>query len=112
MELIAGFYIIIGAFQSSDFERKVVSLTGADANAHQQLDNIDTKDTAFFFPQSATGCYDCIVNIGDDYNINDIISGGVSATDRNGLSLRKAYLTGLARTRYDLYYVNSYFGYQ
>lgn len=105
----AGTLEVVGAYPSSDFERKSLSLTGEDANAHSQLDGTDSDSdsSAYFIPQPYTACYDCIVNISDNYSIDDIIDGStldVPAT------LRKTYLTALARSRYNLYTANGYFG--
>lgn len=65
----------------------------------------------YFYPQEATGCYNCIVNASGDYNIDDIIKGEVegynTGNNKKKLNiLRKRYLTGLARERYDLYKSN------
>ena len=65
----------------------------------------------YFYPQEATGCYNCIVNASGDYNIDDIIKGEVegykTGDNKKKLNiLRKRYLTGLARERYDLYKSN------
>ena len=71
-----------------------------------------------------TGCYNCIVNATSDYDTDDIISGNdlidfsnrfenggtgtisFSKNNSNYQSLRKFYLTALARERYDLYKSN------
>ena len=55
-----------------------------------------------------------MVTVSDEYSTDDIIEGYV--TDNNGnvtnvSDLQKAYLTALARARYDLYVLNEYFGY-
>ena len=109
-----GTYTIEGAYSSSDFERKNLSLTGADANAHSQLTGTDEGESAYFFPQTYTACYDCIVNISDTYSIDDIIEGTIKKDGGTTIqvpdALRKKYLTALARTRYNLYTVNGYFG--
>lgn len=70
----------------------------------------------YFYPQArigktTTGCYNCIVNASGDYNIDDIIKGEVegykTGDNKKKLNiLRKRYLTGLARERYDLYKSN------
>ncbi len=73
-------------------------------------------DTAYFFPQEYTACYDCIVNISDTYSIDDIIEGGDIKDEEGNIiasvkeDFRRIYLTALARTRYNLYTVNGYFG--
>ena len=116
-----GTVTIKGAYASSDFERKTVSLTGSDANAGAQLTGTDSDAYAFFYPQisetystTTTACYDCIVTASDEYSIDDIIEGSVTENNGNIINvpeLKKFYLTALARTRYDLYVTNEYFGY-
>ena len=120
-ELNSGSTSIVGAYASSDFRRKTVSLTGSDANAGAQLTGTDSDAYAFFYPQvstayspESTACYDCIVTVSDTYSTDDIIEGMVE--DSNGSTinvsdLQKVYLTALARARYDLYITNGYFGY-
>ena len=103
---------IINAYASSQFKRKTVSLTGADANAHTQLTpNADAGHYAYYYPQSYTSCYDCIVTASDAYSTDDIIAGkiGATATVDVPAELRNVYLRALARTRYDLYLTNGYF---
>ena len=61
-----------------------------------------------------TGCYNCIVNANIDYDIDDIIKGDVKDyltgkkiyQESDLADVKKAYLTGLARERYDLYKSN------
>lgn len=63
-----------------------------------------------------TGCYNCIVNSNSDYDIDGIIKGEIkdyltekTLYNKNNFELeavRKTYLTGLARERYDLYKSN------
>lgn len=114
---------IQGAYASSDFERKGISLSGSDANAHTQINDFlsesgPSTDVAYFFPQTGyTACYDCIVNMADTYSIDDVVKGGdVKNEDGNTVgtindAVRKVYLTALARCRYNLYTINGYFGY-
>ena len=120
-QIESGAVTIAGAYPSSDFERRTVSLTGSDANAGAQLTGTDSDAYAFFYPQIAedysetsSACYDCMVTVSDEYSTDDIIEGVV--TDINGNStnipeIQKVYLTALARARYDLYVLNEYFGY-
>ena len=119
-QLNSGSVTIVGAYSSNDFRRRTVSLTGSDANAGAQLSGTD--DTyAFFYPQvstayssTPTACYDCIVTVSDAYSTDEIIEGEVVDSDGNTINvsdLQKVYLTALARTRYDLYITNGYFGY-
>lgn len=99
--------------------------------------NINEGKYAYFYPQPYGACYDCIVTASDAYSTDDIIAGkvidkfgrdrddygnlygniqdkngnDVNIKNLNGVNLQKYYLTALARARYDLYLVNSYFGY-
>ncbi|MGN1326558.1 MAG: hypothetical protein ACI4VQ_00505, partial [Clostridia bacterium] len=115
---------IIGAYASVDFKRQSVSLTGSDANAGGQLTGADEGGYAYFYPQQGTSCYDCIVTASDAYSTDDIIKGEIvirnsegvitrtiNTTNNNGLKeIRIWYMRALARTRYDLYLTNGYFG--
>ena len=110
----AGTVTIKGAYASSDFKRASLSTTGADANAHTQINDFlsasgPSTDVAYYFPQSGcTACYDCIVSASSDtYSIDDVIK---EASGINNL-VRQRYLTALARCRYNLYTINGYFGY-
>lgn len=116
---------IIGAYASVDFRRQSVSLTGSDANAGSQLTGSDEDSYAYFYPQQGTSCYDCIVTASDAYSTDDIIKGEIvirdsegnitqkiNTTNNSGLAnIRTWYMRALARTRYDLYLTNGYFGY-
>lgn len=109
---------IAGAYASSEFKRKTVSLTGADANAHSQLTGTSSGSYAYYYPEAYTACYDCIVTASQTYSTDDIISDNVkddegnkiNITNLNGQNLREWYLRALARCRYDLYLTNGYFG--
>lgn len=78
------------------------------------VDNSNISGSANF--KYLTGCYNCIVNSNADYNIDGIIKGeikdyltGKTLYNKNNFELeavRKTYLTGLARERYDLYKSN------
>ena len=115
---------IVGAYQNSDFERIAISITGADANAHTQLNDEEDQSKAYYYPQfsirengtlqaAATACYDCIVNASDAYSTDDIIQNVDGIGDVNGLNgnLKTTYIRALARCRQDLYVTNGYFGY-
>lgn len=97
---------IIGTYTDLSFLRQTVKVS--ESNIH------------YFYPQSrvgstTTGCYNCIVNASADYDIAEIITGSIKdfATQKEIYSasqiagVRKAYLTGLARERYDLYKSNN-----
>lgn len=119
--LHAGDATINGAYPSSEFERKTVSLTGADANAHSQLLGADAGNFAYYYPESYTPCYDCIVTVSQIYSTDNIIADNIRDNNGNQVNitnmgptsqnLRQMYLTALARSRYNLYITNGYFGY-
>ncbi len=78
------------------------------------VDNSNISGSANF--KYLTGCYNCIVNSNSDYDIDGIIKGEIkdyltekTLYNKNNFELeavRKTYLTGLARERYDLYKSN------
>lgn len=78
------------------------------------VDNSNISGSANF--KYLTGCYNCIVNSNSDYDIDGIIKGEIKdyltekiLYNKNDFELeavRKTYLTGLARERYDLYKSN------
>ena len=55
---------ITGAYASSEFERKTVSITGEDSNAHSQLlgGDVDSGKYAYYYPEAYTPCYSCMVS--------------------------------------------------
>ena len=104
-DLIDGNYTIVGAYNAIDFERQTVV--------------ISENNEVYYYPQAYTRCYNCIVNVSKTYDIDGIIDGklqkynlvtGTYETYNKDISsLRKMYLTALARERYDLYRTNGYF---
>lgn len=113
--------ILDAAYVNSDFKRQTVKVTGEDINAYTQLNGTtEDKSFAYFYPQSATADYHCIVNASDGYKIDDIIEGKLKLYDSEGkieaeynkdiTKLRQVYLKALARERYDLYNTNGYLG--
>lgn len=71
----------------------------------------------YYYPHANVKCYNCMVNVGTTYNIDDIINGVIRIYNRNTdtyeedrtkriPNLRKVYLTALARERYNLYQTN------
>ena len=110
---------IQGAYPSSEFERKTVSITGEDSNAHSQLLGTDSGKYAYYYPEAYTPCYDCIGTTEGVYSTDNIISNTVkdnngndiNMTNLGGTNLRQWYLTALARSKYNLYITNGYFGY-
>ena len=90
---------VSGVYTSLSFLRQTVKVN--EANIH------------YFYPQARknktmTGCYNCIVNATGNYDIDEIISGKIIDEEGNVKDIsknkaRKAYLTGIARERYNLY---------
>lgn len=90
-----------------------------DLSFARQTVKINEVQNQYFYPQArvgktTTGCYNCIVNASVDYDVDSIISGQINDpntgsviyTESQLAAVRKAYLTGLARERYDLYKSN------
>lgn len=112
---------ITGAYASSEFQRKTVFITGEDSNAHSQLlgGDVDSGKYAYYYPEAYTPCYSCMVSASKAYSTDDIIadtvkdtSGSkVNITNLGGTNLRQIYLSALARSKYNLYITNGYFGY-
>jgi hypothetical protein len=125
-DLKANNVTITGAYASSEFERKTVSITGEDSNAHSQLlgGDVDSGKYAYYYPEAYTPCYSCMVSASQTYSTDDIIKDEVYKVENNQrrkvnitdlgsnhINLRQVYLTALARSRYNLYITNGYFGY-
>lgn len=101
-EIIDNSYSIVGAYNMIDFERQTVV--------------ISEGNEVYYYPQAYTKCYNCIVNVSVNYEIDAIIQGKLRQYNKNTdtyetinkdiTNLRKAYLTALARERYDLYRTN------
>ena len=97
---------VISGYKNIDFERQTVVIN--DANE------------VYYYPHANEKCYNCMVSIAEIYNIDELIDGEItvfntneenySTIDVKNTSLRKIYLTALAREKYDLYKINSYFG--
>lgn len=71
----------------------------------------------YFYPQgrvgrTTTGCYNCIVDSSSDFSVDGVVSNHIEAfsssqvVPRDITAVRRSYLTGLARERYDLYKSN------
>jgi hypothetical protein len=108
--LIDNGYDIIGAYSIIDFLQQTVV--------------VSTDNEVYYYPHADQKCYNCIVNITQTYEINDIIKGQLKEYDasadeykditnklnstqlENFEKLRKTYLSALGRTRYDLYRTN------
>lgn len=90
-----------------------------DLSFMKQTVKVNEVKTRYFYPQTrmgrlTTGCYNCIVNASGDYDIDSIIIGQIKEFETGKIlysanqltAIRKAYLTGLARERRDLYKSN------
>ena len=99
---------VIAAYRNIDFERQTIETTQGDAK--------------HYYPHANKKCYECMVNIAETYNIDDIIAGAIKVYDKNTdtfvvdtgkniSKLRKVFLTAFAREKYDLYRTNNYFSY-
>ena len=96
---------VIG-YRNIDFERQTV----VDSS------NMDV----YYYPHDNQKCYSCMVNADVTYDLEDIIKGKIhkivdgekmeKEEDILSPTLRKVYLTALAREKYDLYRTNGYFG--
>lgn len=104
-----GCKVLIDNLDISDNSNKIGVYTNLSFS--RQTLKVSEDSYRYFYPQEATGCYNCIVNASGNYNIDDIIKGEVegykTGDNKKKLNiLRKRYLTGLARERYDLYKSN------
>jgi hypothetical protein len=101
-ELIDNNYTIKGAYSIIDFLQQTVV--------------ISTDNEVYYYPHANQKCYNCIVNISQTYDIDDIIKGQLRLynvnTDsydkisKNINTLRTKYLQALGRERFDLYRTN------
>lgn len=104
-ELIGKQDKIVGGYTALSFKRQTMK--------------ISDNHIEYFYPQArvgatTTGCYNCIVNASGDYDIDSIIAGKITNYQTNAviynkeqlIGVRTAYLSALARERYDLYKSN------
>lgn len=110
-------------------DRKQFTMTAyTDLSFLRQTVKVSETQVKYFYPHGVdnsnisgsnnyrylTGCYNCIVNSNSNFDIDEIIKGevkdyltGKTVYNENDLEeIRKTYLTGLARERYDLYKSN------
>lgn len=103
---------IIGAYANTSFTRQTV--------------RISEGDYLYFYPQAIkniTSGYNCLVNLAEAYDIDEIISGTVTqynkstgeneqkykeSTNKRFRDIRNAYMHALARERYDLHVIDIY----
>lgn len=95
-DLIENNYNIIGAYNVIDFERQTVMST--------------ENNELYYYPQPYTKCYNCIVNVSQTYELDDIIEGKLrkynlktdlyETINKDITNLRTTYLTALGRERY------------
>ena len=119
---------IEGAYPTASFQRQSIRVSENsedDIHFYYQSRGVEDSNGIVNDKKVLTGCYNCIVNATADYDVDDIISGnnlidfenkienGGDGTVSYKLSnsqaykaVRTAYLTALARERYDLYKSN------
>lgn len=119
---------IVGAYPTASFQRQSIRVSENsedDIHFYYQSRGVEDSNGIVNDKKVLTGCYNCIVNATADYDVDDIISGnnlidfenkienGGDGTVSYKLSnsqaykaVRTAYLTALARERYDLYKSN------
>lgn len=112
-----------GLLGNNDFlSDNVITQTYTDISFLRQTITLNDTNNYYFYPQKRlnkyiTSCYTCIVNSRLQYTLDEVITGDVTSgyySDNNFIKyssisddLRKSYLTGLARERYDLYKSNN-----
>lgn len=119
---------IIGFYQSSDFKRKTISVSGDDINALSQLNRTEGSNFNYYYfhqmidKEKIDGaCYDCIVNGSTAYSSAELIQGRYYnydehryKTDMPNTSAYRDYITrykiALYRIRNNAYMINGYFG--
>ena len=122
-----GTVTIVGAYPTASFQRQSVRVSENsedDLNFYYQSRGQGIVEQSIEGRKILTGCYNCIVNATANYDVDDIISGndlidfenkvenGGDGTISYKISnsgyqkIRTAYLTALARERYDLYKTN------
>lgn len=117
-------YHLPGCTKLVDSEQDRIVEAYSNLSFVRQTVRISEGNYLYFYPQMRkdlsyiTGCYECIVNASDTYNLDDIINGRIyhneEVTGQSGLiynedqleQVRTAYITALARERYDLYQTN------
>lgn len=119
---------IVGAYPTASFQRQSVRVSENsedDVHFYLQSRGIQTGGGDMNNLITITGCYNCIVSATGNYNANNIIGGNhlydfqdspengnknATPTFKNDSieykAVRTAYLTALARERYDLYKSN------
>ena len=124
----SGKFRIVGAYPIASFQRQSVKVSensDDDKHFYYQSRGVQVKNSTIINDKKIlTGCYNCIVNATANYDVDDIISGNdlidFENSVKNGgngdisfkkntsayISVRKVYLTALARERYDLYKSN------
>lgn len=119
---------IVGAYPTASFQRQSVRISdNKDDDLHFYYQSRGVKDQSTGVVNNKkiiTGCYNCIVNATANYDVDDIIAGNdlidfVNSKENGGddkpsfskgniayNQVRTAYITALARERYDLYKSN------
>lgn len=117
----------IEAYPTASFQRQSIRVSENsedDIHFYYQTRGVEDSNGIVNNKKILTGCYNCIVNATANYDIDDIISGNDLIDFQNKIEnggdgtvaykisnnayqkVRTAYLTALARERYDLYKSN------
>ena len=87
------------------------NVVAAYKNISYEAQTVVGNETYTYYPRVDSKCYECIVNAAQTYSIDDVIEGkSINNKNIKDSSLRKIYLTALARERQNLYKTNGYFG--
>ena len=118
---------IVGAYPTASFQRQSVKVSensDEDENFYYQSRGVEDSNGIINGKKFLTGCYNCIVNATAEYDVDDIIEGNdlidfANRTEAGGngqisfkqnndsyKKVRQAYMSALARERYDLYKSN------
>ena len=119
---------ILGVYQSSDFKRRSISVSGEDINALSQLNKTEGTNFNYYYFHQIIGknllkgaCYDCIVNVSTAYGASELIQGKYYDYDQGAYldiptdnaeynHYLNQYKAALYRIRNNAYMINGYFG--
>ena len=104
-----------------DYQQQLVSYDVVDSSSHQTTQTL----TFYYYPHSGSGAYECAIGKDDIlFTVDNLISGTEFHSTNDAYdsanwsqyegevanaNVRKAYITALAREKYNLYKVNDYF---
>lgn len=88
------------------------------------INNVSTTETRtfYYYPHSGSGAYECVIGRNElNFTSDNLITGdplevldpegNVISTQNPGTNVRKAYVTALAREKYNLYKISDYFNF-